>query len=60
MLDEVEKKMDAVTDKLENRNEQMKKLLEAQGGGTRWGCVLILFIIFLACVGYIYNAWIAV
>lgn len=59
MLDEVEQKMDAVTEKLENRNEQIKKLLESTGGATRWCPVLILCVILMACVGYIYNAFIA-
>eukprot|EP01083_Nonionella_stella_P053889 142397_1 len=59
MLEEVEEKMDHVTEKLENRNEQIKKLLEASGGATRWCPVLILCVILMACVGYIYNAFIA-
>ena len=59
MLDEVEQKMDAVTDKLENRNEQIKKLLETSGGATRWCPVLILCVILMACIGYIYNAFLA-
>lgn len=58
MLEEVEQKMDAVTDKLENRNEQIKKLLETSGGATRWCPVLILCVILMACIGYIYNAFI--
>jgi len=59
MLEEVEQKMDAVTDKLENRNEQIKKLLETSGGATRWCPVLILCVILMACIGYIYNAFLA-
>ena len=59
MLEEVEQKMDRVTEKLENRNEQIKKLLEASGGATRWCPVLILCVILLACIGYIWNAFIA-
>ena len=59
MLEEVEQKIDKVTDKLESINAQMKAILDKQGGGTRWGCVLILFVLLLACLGYIYNAFIA-
>eukprot|EP00486_Rosalina_sp_Unknown_P006355 CAMPEP_0201572382 /NCGR_PEP_ID=MMETSP0190_2-20130828/15592_1 /ASSEMBLY_ACC=CAM_ASM_000263 /TAXON_ID=37353 /ORGANISM="Rosalina sp." /LENGTH=288 /DNA_ID=CAMNT_0047998039 /DNA_START=19 /DNA_END=885 /DNA_ORIENTATION=+ len=59
MLDEVEQKMDAVTEKLENRNEQIKKLLESTGGATRWCPVMILCVILLACIGYIWNAFVA-
>ena len=59
MLDEVEQKMDKVTEKLENRNEQIKKLLDSTGGATRWCPVMILCIILLACIGYIWNAFIA-
>merc|ERR1712154_30208 len=59
MLDEVEQKMDKVNDKLESRNVQIKKLLDASGGATRWCPVLILLVILLACCGYIYQAFIA-
>eukprot|EP01083_Nonionella_stella_P109588 319729_1 len=59
MLDEVEQKMDRVTERLENRNEQIKKLLDSSGGAARWCPVLILCVILMACVGYIYNAFIA-
>ena len=59
MLDEVEQKMDKVTLKLERRNEDIKKLLEASGGAARWCPVMILCIILLACIGYIWNAFIA-
>merc|ERR1712228_560275 len=59
MLDEVEQKMDGITEKLESRNEQIKKLLDSSGGATRWCPVLILCVILMACVGYIYNAFIA-
>eukprot|EP00484_Ammonia_sp_Unknown_P001470 CAMPEP_0197020874 /NCGR_PEP_ID=MMETSP1384-20130603/1734_1 /TAXON_ID=29189 /ORGANISM="Ammonia sp." /LENGTH=288 /DNA_ID=CAMNT_0042448587 /DNA_START=34 /DNA_END=900 /DNA_ORIENTATION=+ len=59
MLEEVEQKMDKVTEKLENRNEQIKKLLESSGGAARWCPILILLVILLACIGYIYNAFIA-
>jgi len=56
MLDEIENKMDKLQDKLETRNEQMKKLLDASGGAQRWCPILILFVIFLALCGYIYNS----
>jgi len=56
MLDEIEQKMDKLQDKLETRNEQMKKLLEASGGAQRWCPILILFVIFIALCGYIYNS----
>eukprot|EP00483_Globobulimina_turgida_P007132 UN07146 len=59
MLEEVEEKIDHVTEKLESRNEQIKKLLDSSGGATRWCPVLILCVILMACVGYIYNAFIA-
>jgi len=55
MLDEIENKMDKVEDKLETRNEQMKKLLKASGGAQRWCPILILIVIFLALCGYIYS-----
>jgi len=54
-----EQKMDGITEKLESRNEQIKKLLDASGGATRWCPVLILCVILMACIGYIYNAFIA-
>jgi len=57
MLDEVEHKIDNVTDKLVSRNAQMKKILEDSGGIQRWCPVLILLIILLALLGYIYTAF---
>mmetsp|Transcript_32265 Transcript_32265/g.52212 ORF Transcript_32265/g.52212 Transcript_32265/m.52212 type:complete len:287 (-) Transcript_32265:233-1093(-) len=59
MLEEVEQKMDRVQEKLETRNEQIKKLLDASGGASRWCPVLILLVILLACIGYIYRSFIA-
>jgi len=56
MLDEIDTKMDKLQDKLESRNAQMKKLLEASGGAQRWCPILILFVIFLALCGYIYTS----
>jgi len=56
MLDEIEQKMDKLQDKLESRNAQMKKILEASGGAQRWCPILILAVIFLALLGYIYTA----
>ena len=53
MLDEVEQKMDKVTEKLENRNEQIKKLLDSTGGATRWCPVMILCIILKPCIKHI-------
>ena len=59
MLDEVEQKMDGITEKLESRNEQIKKLLDSSGGATRWCPVLILCVILITCIGYLYNAFFA-
>jgi len=59
MLDEVDSKMVNVTDKLETRNHEMKQLLEATGGAGRWCPALVLCIILMACVGYIYNAFLS-
>eukprot|EP01083_Nonionella_stella_P191571 708959_1 len=58
MLEELEVKMDNVQDKIEHRNEEIKKLLDSAGGATRWCPVLILCIILMACLGYIYNAFV--
>jgi len=55
MLSEIEQKMDDVQAKLESRNEQVKKLLDATGGAQRWCPVLILCVILVALVGYVYN-----
>lgn len=57
MLDEVDSKMVHVTDKLETRNHEIKALLESTGGAGRWCPALVLCIILMACVGYIYNAF---
>jgi len=59
MLDEVEHKMENVTDKLETRNNEIKKLLESSGGASRWCPALVLCVILMACIGYVYNAFIA-
>eukprot|EP00483_Globobulimina_turgida_P012265 UN12287 len=59
MLGELDEKMDHVTDKIEHRNEEIQKLLESSGGATRWCPVLILCVILMACMGYIYNAFVA-
>ena len=55
MLDEVGNKIDKVTEKLEARNKQMKKILDATGGAQRWCPLIILFIILIALVGFIYQ-----
>lgn len=57
MLKQVGDKMNDVQDKIENRNKQLKDLLKKSGGMTRWCPVFILFIILLACLGYIYNSF---
>jgi len=59
MLDEVEHKMENVTDKLETRNGEIKRLLESSGGASRWCPALILCVILMACIGYVYNAFLA-
>jgi len=59
MLDEVDNKMVNVTDKLETRNHEMKALLDSTGGAGRWCPALVLCIILMACVGYIYNAFLS-
>merc|ERR1712013_322524 len=59
MLDEVDSKMVNVTDRLETRNHEIKALLESTGGARRWCPALVLCIILMACVGYIYNAFLS-
>eukprot|EP01084_Bolivina_argentea_P270210 459407_1 len=57
MLDEVEVKMDDIVERLEKRNEQIETLL--RGGAPRWCPVLILCVILMACIGYIYSAFLS-
>merc|ERR1740123_1999778 len=59
MLDEVDSKMVNVSDRLETRNHEIKALLESTGGARRWCPALVLCIILMACVGYIYNAFLS-
>jgi len=55
MLDEVDQKMGMLTKKIESRNQQMQKILDATGGAQRWCPIIILLVIFLALMGYVYN-----
>ena len=59
MLDEMDEKMGDLTERLETKNDEIKKLLDNNGGAVRWCPVLILCVILLACIGYIWNAFIA-
>lgn len=55
MLDELDTKMDDITEKLKARNKQMKDILEKTGGAQRWCPIIMLFIILLGLGGWIYQ-----
>lgn len=57
MLDEMGEKIEGLTEKLESRNEQIKNILDSNGGASRWCPILIMVVILLACLGYIYEAF---
>eukprot|EP00486_Rosalina_sp_Unknown_P004256 CAMPEP_0201571828 /NCGR_PEP_ID=MMETSP0190_2-20130828/14788_1 /ASSEMBLY_ACC=CAM_ASM_000263 /TAXON_ID=37353 /ORGANISM="Rosalina sp." /LENGTH=201 /DNA_ID=CAMNT_0047996917 /DNA_START=340 /DNA_END=945 /DNA_ORIENTATION=+ len=59
MLDEMDEKMNGLTEKLVSRNDQIKDILNSSGGAVRWCPIMILCVILLACIGYIWNAFIA-
>mmetsp|Transcript_67700 Transcript_67700/g.107451 ORF Transcript_67700/g.107451 Transcript_67700/m.107451 type:complete len:305 (-) Transcript_67700:136-1050(-) len=57
MLDEVEAKMEKVHEKLETKNEKIRAILDESGGATRWCPLVILLVILLACLGYLWKAF---
>lgn len=55
LIHEVDNKMDTVMDKMSSANMQMKKMLDENGGMTRWCPLLCFFTLILGLVGYIFN-----
>jgi len=55
MINDIDKQMDKVNDKFKVSNKQLKALVRATGGTSRWCVLLFLFIILIALIGYMFN-----
>jgi len=55
IIEDIDKQMDKVNDKFKVSNKQLKALVRATGGTSRWCVLLFLFIILIALIGYMFN-----
>lgn len=53
MLNRAEHKMDGNINKLATANTRLQRVLEENGGVTRWCSLLVCLVVLLALVGYI-------
>jgi len=55
LIGEVDNKMDDVMGKMVSANQQLKQMLDANGGMTRWCPMMCFLVVLLALLGYVFK-----